>query len=109
MWVNPVKITCFVSDQHCCVEGANDAFRSQAQMHSIEIFVALSNPQGLWLYLSYANPIIMQWEEREENRDRIVNAKFGVRQRTRRKIARKINNNLNAKKWNNKQEENKDN
>ena len=36
--------------------------------------------------------------KRRRQRQRIVNVKFGVRQRKRRKIARKINNNLNAKK-----------
>jgi len=29
----------------------------------------MSNPQGLWLYLSDTNPIIKQWKEREEDRD----------------------------------------
>ena len=28
------------------------------------------NPQGLWLYLSDANPIIKQWEETEKGRDK---------------------------------------
>ncbi|XP_014621847.1 carnosine N-methyltransferase isoform X3 [Glycine max] len=32
----PVRITCSVSDQHCCVEGSNHTCRSQAQMHSNE-------------------------------------------------------------------------
>jgi len=43
----PVRITCSVSDQHCCVEGSNHTCRSQAQMHSNEVFAAL------WLHVLF--------------------------------------------------------
>ena len=41
-----------------------------SQVVKIKMEVQVSNPQGLWLYLSDATPIIKQWREREEDRDK---------------------------------------
>ena len=59
--------------------------------------VQVLNPQGLWLYLSDANPIIKQWEEVEE--ENIRNWKYEIWSKAKKKITRKINNNLNVKRW----------
>ena len=40
-----------------------------SQVVKIEIEVQLLNPEGLWLYLSDANPIIKKWGETKEERD----------------------------------------
>ena len=41
-----------------------------SQVVKIKIEVQVSNPEGLWLYLSDASSIIKQWEEIEEERDK---------------------------------------
>ena len=41
-----------------------------SQVVKIKMEVQVSNPQGLWLYLSDANPIIKPWEGREEDKDK---------------------------------------
>ena len=51
-----------------------------SQVIKIKMEVQVSNPLGLWSYLSDATP---------RQRQRIVIVKFGVRQRKRRKIAKK--------------------
>ena len=40
-----------------------------SQVVKIEIEVQQLNPEGLWLYLSDANPIIKKWGETKEERD----------------------------------------
>ena len=37
-----------------------------SQVVKIKMEVQALNPQGLWLYLSDAIPIIKQWEERDK-------------------------------------------
>ena len=37
-----------------------------SQVVKIKMKVQVSNPHGLWLYLSDTNPIIKQWEKVEE-------------------------------------------
>jgi len=40
----PVRITCSVSDQHCCVEDSNHTCRSQGLAHPNEVSVAFVTP-----------------------------------------------------------------
>ena len=40
-----------------------------SQVVKIEIEVQVLNPEGLWMYLSDANPIIKKWGETKEERD----------------------------------------
>ena len=37
-----------------------------SEVVKIKMKIQVSNPHGLWLYLSDANPIIKQWEKIEE-------------------------------------------
>ena len=47
-----------------------------SQVVKIKMEVQVSNPHGLWLYLSDANPIIKKWEEVEE--EKIKNWKYEI-------------------------------
>ena len=67
------------------------------QVVKIKMKVQVSNPQWLWLYLSDASPIIKQWEKVEK--EKIRNWKCEIWSKAKKKITRKINNNLNAKRW----------
>ena len=61
--------------------------------------VQVSNPHGLWLYLSDANPIIKQREEVEEEKIKNWKCEILSKAKKRRKITRKVNNSLHAERW----------